>query len=435
MGVQDHAAELISRAVRKHLDGELANAEALYREIVHSDPGNAQARHYLGFLLQQTERLPEAFDQLTAAIALDDRHAEWHFNLGIVLSRQGRVAAAIDAFSNAIAIDPGKYFYWTNLGVAYESNREWACAEQCYSVATNIDANCPDAFYLLSGLYLKQQRYPEARHFNYCGIAAAPEKDVSKIQRAQAFHELGRSDEAMALLENWLVDEPGNPVAMHLMAAYRGEHTPDRCSDRYVEATFDAFANTFENVLGRLGYSGPRLVRDYLAALDLPAVGLDVLDLGCGTGLVGEVLRPYARMLDGVDLSGAMLERAAAKSLYQRLHKSDLTDFLRVCCDHYDLIVCMDTFIYMGRLDEVFDLIYHRLNAGGILIFSTEKLNGTCRLDYQLNISGRYSHSQDYLAALLGNAGFRLEQAGDVAIRNESGCPIEGQFICARRAP
>ena len=434
MAEQEGAKALFSAALRKHLDGDLAAAEALYREIILADPREPQAKHYLGFLLQQTDRLPEAFEQLTSAIALDDRHAEWHFNLGIVLSRQGLVAAAVDAFSRAIAIDPDKYFYWTNLGALFELNQEWARAEQCYKMATNIDPNCPDAFYLLSALCLKLERFPEARHFNYSGIVAAPADSKSKIVLGQAYYELGRVDDAIALFESWLVAEPGNPVATHLMAAYRGQQAPDQCASQYIELTFDAFANSFENILGRLNYCGPQLVQDYLATLNCPAASLSVLDLGCGTGLVGEVLKPYARELVGVDLSQAMLDRAATKQLYHQLHKSDITDFLLASREQYDLVTCMDTFIYLGRLNEVFALIYQKLKTGGMLVFSTEKLVKTQERGFQLNISGRYSHHPDYLTTALIKTGFKIVKISDVAIRIESGCPIEGQFVCVSRA-
>jgi predicted TPR repeat methyltransferase len=433
MTEQMQTSELISAALRKHLDGDLVSAEKLYREILIANPGEAQAKHYLGYLLQQTDRLEDAFELLSEAIALDDRHAEWHFNLGIVLLRQGLVRAAIEAFSRAIAIDPDKYFYWTNLGTALEANREWVRAEQCYKTAINIDPLCPDAFYLLSALCQSLERFQEARHFNYCGIIVAPADRNSKIIQGQAYYELGRVDDAIALFENWLKDEPGNPVATHLLAAFRGKQTPQQCSRQYIEQTFDAFANSFENVLVRLKYCGPQLVQDYLASLNLPATSLHVLDLGCGTGLVGEKTIHYARLLVGVDLSQAMLDQSSEKHIYHQLHRSDISEFLRATEDQYDLITCMDTFIYAGRLEEILELIYQKLKPGGKFIFSTEKLLGVYEHPYKLNISGRYSHRQDYLTALLNKTGFDIMQMKDVAIRTESGYPIEGQFICARR--
>jgi predicted TPR repeat methyltransferase len=433
MAKQDCIQALLSLALRKHLDGDLAAAETLYREIILADPNEPQAKHYLGFLLQQTDRLPEAYEQLTAAIALDYRHAEWHFNLGIVLSKQGLFRAAIDAFSSAINIDPDKYFYWTNLGASYELNQDWARAEQCYEAATNIDPNCPDAFFLQSALCLRLERFQEARYFNYCGIIVSPVDRHTAIVRGQAYYEFGRTDEAIGLFERWLAEEPGHPVATHLMAAYLGQEVPNQCTSQYIELTFDAFANSFEHVLCRLEYRGPQLVQDYLSTNNFPVTSLKILDLGCGTGLVGEVLEPYARELVGVDLSQAMLDRAAAKQIYHQLHRSDITNFLLSCHEQYDLITCMDTLVYLGRLDEVLALIYQKLKPDGMFLFSTEKMVVVNESAYQLNISGRYSHNHYHLSSLLGDTGFTIAKIDDVAIRIESGCPIAGQFYCVRR--
>jgi predicted TPR repeat methyltransferase len=431
--VTEQSDPKFTAALRNHLDGDLVAAEMLYREMILDYPGDARARHYLGFLLQQADRLNEAFVQLTEAIALDGGHAEWHFNLGIVLARQGNARAAIVAFSRAIDIDPGKYFYWTNLGAAYDLNGEPGRAEQSFKAAANIDPNCADAFYLLSALLLKLERYDEARHFNYCGIAVAPAGYKSMTALGQAYYELGRVDEAIALFEKWLIVEPDNPVALHLLAAYRGQQVPDQCSGRYIEQTFDAFADNFEHVLGRLKYCGPQLVGDHLASRAIPASSLSALDLGCGTGMVGEAIKPFAYQIVGVDLSPAMLEHAAAKQVYRQVHRSDIAAFLRESNDRYDLITCMDTFIYIGRIDEVIALIHSNLKPRGMLLFSTEKLGGAREQDYQLNVSGRYSHHPDYLTEKLKASGFEIQNMNDVVIRMESGCPIEGQFVSVCR--
>jgi predicted TPR repeat methyltransferase len=250
----------------------------------------------------------------------------------------------------------------------------------------------------------------------------------------RAYYELGKVDEAIALFEKWLIEEPDNPVALHLLAAYRGQQVPEQCSSQYIEQTFDTFANNFENVLSRLKYCGPQLVQDQLASLNVSAVSLSVLDLGCGTGMVGEAVKPYALEITGIDLSQAMLDKSAAKNVYRHLHKSDIANFLHTSQEQYDLITCMDTFIYIGRLDEVLVLINRNLKPGGMLLFSTEKLSDSGELSYQLNVSGRYSHHQNYLSDGLHAASFEVKSMRDVVIRMESGCPIEGQFICATRA-
>ena len=53
-----------------------------------------------------------------------------------------------------------------------------------------------------------------------------------------------------------------------------------------------------------------------------------MLDAGCGTGLCGPLIAPYARRLVGVDLSERMLAQARARDVYDELVKGELTAYL-----------------------------------------------------------------------------------------------------------
>ena len=122
----------------------------------------------------------------------------------------------------------------------------------------------------------------------------------------------------MAFYRDWLAREPGNPYAQHHLAASLGE-PPERASDAYVEQVFDKFAANFDSHLATLQYRAPELVAEALrASLPAPAAQYDIADLGCGTGLCGPLLRPWARSLVGCDLSAAMLERAAPRAGLRR---------------------------------------------------------------------------------------------------------------------
>jgi len=104
-----------------------------------------------------------------------------------------------------------------------------------------------------------------------------------------------------------------------------------------------------------------------------PAVPWDVLDLGCGTGLVGEVIAIHARELVGVDLSAKMLERARERNCYTRLLRSDLLAALDAepAC-HHDVVTAGDVFIYVGNLDRVMASIRRVIRTGGVFAFTVE---------------------------------------------------------------
>lgn len=106
-------------------------------------------------------------------------------------------------------------------------------------------------------------------------------------------YDLGRREEAAQIFKETVAKHPGDPIARHMAAALDAAEAPTRASDEYVKATFDNFAPTFDQQLvEKLGYRGPEIVGEAIATL-IPSPGgtLDVLDIGCGTGLCGPILR------------------------------------------------------------------------------------------------------------------------------------------------
>ncbi|QEL54471.1 tetratricopeptide repeat protein [Chromobacterium paludis] len=425
--------QALQRAQRLHLDGRMAEAEAAYRDLLGEDAQGHAARHWLGFLLLQQERLDEAREALQAAVAGDGGHAEWHFNLGLACARLGRVSESIAAWRAAAALDPACYVYWTHLGAQLARDGHDAEAERTLRHAIALDPSCPEAFYLLTDLLLRQQRFDEARRSNAQGVLAEPPGKMEPIAVAQALCALQRLDEARALAQDWLSRHPSDPVAAHLLAAFGGGDAPEACAAGYVSHAFDAAAAGFDQALARLEYRGPQWVADCLAGQGLAERALRALDLGCGTGLVGEVLRPYALRLEGVDLSGGMLARARGKQLYDALRQADILADLRGGRDDWQLIACMDTLPYFGRLDALFEALGRALQAGGLLLFCTERLEDETA-DYRLHHSGRYRHAPAYLDVLLSQ-GWRVLARDRLPVRDEAGCPVAGEFVCAERRP
>jgi predicted TPR repeat methyltransferase len=98
---------------------------------------------------------------------------------------------------------------------------------------------------------------------------------------------------------------------------------PEDVESEYIRRLFDDFADRFEDTLvGHLAYDTPHRMKQFLHrhAADGAA---SVLDLGCGTGLMGQQLARSGRSIDGVDLSPRMLDHARAKEGYRDLHAGD----------------------------------------------------------------------------------------------------------------
>jgi SAM-dependent methyltransferase len=80
-----------------------------------------------------------------------------------------------------------------------------------------------------------------------------------------------------------------------------------------------------EHLQSEFGYISPAVAAAELAQ-GLQQRDLEIIDFGCGTGLVGEALREQGfDNVDGADISTGMLKRARAKQVYRNLFCADLT--------------------------------------------------------------------------------------------------------------
>jgi predicted TPR repeat methyltransferase len=248
---------------------------------------------------------------------------------------------------------------------------------------------------------------------------------------------MGCFAEAAEIWEHWLRTDPQAPVARHMAAAATAQDVPARASDDYVRSTFETFAPTFDQQLQALDYRVPAMTAAAVAkALGDPAGNLLVLDAGCGTGLCGPLLRPFARRLTGVDLSPAMLQRAQARQVYDDLITGELTAHLQRAEGSYDLIVAADTLVYFGDLRPIFAAAAYALRSGGLFVFSLEQDcgEGAPQRDFRLQPHGRYCHAAEAVRRTLAEVRLRLHELTFGTLRTELGQPVAGMIVVAEKS-
>ena len=425
--------EAVSFAILLQKNEQFVEARELYRRVLETAPDHPRALHYAGVLAHQQGRNDEAFALIERSLALVPDQADWYSNVGIVLQSDDRLAPAIDAYRRAIAIDPGHANAHNNLGVLLRATGQPAEAEAAYRAAIRLNPEHIDAYTNL-GILLNGLKRTEEAAACYCkAITLRPKHPEARKLLALAHCTLGDVGEATKILEEWLAEEPENPVARHMLAACTGRDVPERASNGFVEATFDSFAASFEAKLARLSYRAPALVAAMLKDCGLePSHRLDVLDAGCGTGLCGALVAPFARRLIGVDLSEGMLAHAKEKHVYHALIKDELTGYLRNNTEAFDLIVSADTLVYFGDLQGVVALFAGALRPNGLLVFTLEHAAADSGAGYRLELHGRYSHARAYVEQLLTLSGLqsKIIQAD---LRMEAGAPVRGLVVRAAK--
>jgi predicted TPR repeat methyltransferase len=413
-----------------------AAAGEIYRSILAVAPDHADALHFSGVLAHQHERSEQAVALIERSLELEPERADWYSNLGIVLQDRLDLDAAIAAYEQAIALDPEHANAHSNLGVVLRARGRVVEAEAAYRRAISVDPDHSDAYNNLGVLLNGQQRQREAALCFSKVITLRPRYPEARRLLAVAYSTLGEVDRAVEVCEEWVRDEPDDPLARHTLAACSGRDVPPRASDAYIEKTFDSFAASFDAKLAKLSYRAPALVA---AMLDEAGIGasraLDVLDAGCGTGLCGPLVAQYARRLVGVDLSERMLDQARARDVYDDLVRRELTAYLRDHEGAFDVIVSADTLVYFGRLEEVVATAGRALRAPGWVVFTVEELRDV-GLDagWAISPNGRYRHARAYVERVLADAGLQPETV-PAELRLEAGAPVPGLVVRGSKGP
>jgi predicted TPR repeat methyltransferase len=180
-----------------------------------------------------------------------------------------------------------------------------------------------------------------------------------------------------------------------------------------VKKRFDKLAETYEQALTRFKYFGvDHLYRVFLHHIEDGSQidRFDILDLGCGTGLCGQKFKPFARKLDGVDLSPKMLDVARNLGIYDQLHSDDVQAYLtRAQPNTYDLVTAAGLFVYLNKLQTVFARCFSVLRPGGMFVFTIDRHVENVKDVMPRPRSGlMFTFSREYVERSLHSAGFQL---------------------------
>jgi predicted TPR repeat methyltransferase len=246
---------------------------------------------------------------------------------------------------------------------------------------------------------------------------------------------VGRRAVARDAYARYAAAHPEDAEIEQILYSLRDDAPPARASDRCITQIYQRFASSYENcMIDELEYRAPEHLAEALARAIDGRSGLDVLDLGCGTGLFAPKLRPLARHLLGIDLSPAMLEKARARGLFDRLETAEMTAWLGDTADRFgpfDLIAACDSLIYFGDLRQVVVPAASRLRPGGVMAFTLEH---STTPPFRLTDTGRFAHHEDHVAEVAAEAGLAVVDLGQALLRYEYGEPVMG-LVAVLRAP
>lgn len=262
------------------------------------------------------------------------------------------------------------------------------------------------------------------------------DKLADAYNEALALEKAGNFDAAAILYKEALAIDPDDHAGASVRLASMGKsESPKRAPSAYVATLFDQHAEVFDKILvDDLGYDVPKLSNTLLAKHGLTEFDR-VLDLGCGTGLMGVELEGRTKDLIGVDLSENMVEIAYDREIYDTLYVADAEDYLEEADEGpWDLICATDVLPYLGEIEAFFSKISKNLTANGYVVFSTETLIKSEFNDqgYKVGAHQRFAHDPDYIKQILAKNNIDMLAIDDITVRLEQRAPIAGHLILAK---
>ena len=462
--------------------GHAREAVALIEAALQVDTGQARAHCNLGAALQDLGQPERALASYDTALRLDPHYALAWDNRGNTLRRLGRPQEALDAYERALALRADYPDAWCHRAIVLLELGRPSDAAASAERALAARPDWPEALLALGNALQALGRHGDA--VNAYERALAQDRQAGRADlwcaRGAALKKSGRLDEALSSYDRALQLRPDYALAAHYranvlralgrtreaidgyrralelgadaddigfaLAALGQLDAPASAPQAYVKDLFDQYAGHFDRHLVEvLGYRTPALLGALLArhgvicedGAGAASAKLDVLDLGCGTGLCAPMLRPLARRLAGVDLSGKMLDKARDLQLYDALACTDIGTYRENQRAAWDLMVAADVLVYFGDLAPLFAQVRHALRPGGLFAFSCETLDdaatpGNTGAGYAITASNRYAHARAYVRATAHGAGFELIAIEPAALRREHGVDVAGQLVLLR---
>jgi len=193
--------ERLLAAKEQHKEGRIAEAEAVYLDILESDPQHADAHHMMGIVCLDRGQLAEAEQYFRQAITIDDEQAVYYSNLGNVFGMQNRPEEAYEYFQQALSLNPEHLGALSNAATALLSmGRAIEAKPLCLQILEIVPDDI-DARVNLAAAHIEEHDIHAAIAILREGLEIQPQNVGILVQLASALEFANQLDEASEAIE------------------------------------------------------------------------------------------------------------------------------------------------------------------------------------------------------------------------------------------
>ncbi len=254
----------------------------------------------------------------------------------------------------------------------------------------------------------------------------APNHEPTLYNLGCLYHDKGENQKALALFTRLVKANPAHANALYMIATInptmlKPEMRPTTVPMTQLIEYFNNYAGSYDADMTQQNYRLPAVLHELLRPmLDADAAKDDMLDIGCGTGLLGTQFSAEFANIIGVDVSSEMLKPAYQRMdkrgirVYNQLIHQDIHNYLvQEKIPQFNVISMLAVLPYIGDLQRLAPMLAKALKKGGVLALSFDSYDQPQGYGVLVK-TGYFAHSPAYVEQAMRSAGLEIFRRGEV---------------------
>ncbi len=398
-----------------------------YQQALQIQADYIDAYYNTGLTLNKLQRYTEAVHAYKALLMLAPNHVGAHFQLACLFMQKNNLSEALTHFLWIAERYPHHFATQMNLAALFLKSGKSHEAKKYYLQALTLTPTDTQLYFNLGVISAQLGCVEEAIDYYLQALKINPDLADVHNNLSVAYLAIKNNQAALQHFCEVLRLQPQNAAVQHTIDILMQKKNISQSPPEYIRSLFDSYANHYEqHLLNDLHYQVPKTMYEIIVE-NFPQKKFDVLDLGCGTGLCGELFKPITNTLVGVDLSEKMLAVAAQKHIYTELIQAEISAIHS--SQQYDLVIAADTLVYVGDWSDIMLTVARALQSAGIFIFNAEISE---QENYVMTSSGRFAHHKKYIEKVAAENGFTILQYRKMILRTHNQTAVEGHLYLLR---
>ena len=428
----DRNLPLLTKARELIAKGDLKNAAITLNNANRTMPDDARVFMLGGLMAEKAGNTPAAFESMRKAVTLAPDWGPGLLELALLLARNNQFPEAIQTAEKVHKREPNNPMVLAGaIDIAHRAGHV-EMAVRLLKHGLTLHPNDPQLSFELASDLHAQGAYADALELWNALVLTNPTSQDVLFGRLKTLLALGDLASASSDAEALLSAAPDNETYKHYATLSKGQ-TPRQQPAEMSQRLFDGLAPTYDiHMVRNLRYQLPKQVADRLLS-ERSDRKFNVLDLGCGTGLLGVSLGRLNGAMVGVDVSREMIAQAMRHNVYDKFHTVNIHDALDATPESlYEVIAALDVFTYAGEVSKAIPDALRILVPGGTFVASFEVSSETGP-DLVVLPNGCFAHKCSNVVQLCEAAGFSSVEVEETELRLENCQPVNGFVVWATK--